>query len=339
MKYEVIFCIFALVLTAGVVGAFAWALLGHSKGGRAEEARTADNLAGLREEYAHLAEQQAAGRLTQAAFAEREDELALRVLEETEETKDSADPSQVRKDADNARTSLITTAAVAVMIPATAVGAYLWYGDFSALDERAVEQVRLAAQAAKSERDMQGTMASLEKAVQSNKDNLEAWELLAEQYNATGNLSQAAIAFENVVRLAPKNANAWAELADLTIALNPSDLLKAGEIAEKALAVDPWHQKGLMIGAAAAFERGDYAHAAVLFDRLRKQIPAGNEVHDALTQQIEMTLAAGGLKAIPKDDVGEKPETDLEKMMKLGGGMQQAPERGQDGVGLNPLKR
>lgn len=339
MKYEVIFCIFALVLTAGVVGAFAWALLGHSKGGRAEEARTADNLAGLREEYAHLVEQQAAGRLTQAAFAEREDELALRVLEETEETKDSADPSQVRKDADNARTSLITTAAVAVMIPATAVGAYLWYGDFSALDERAVEQVRLAAQVAKSERDMQGTMASLEKAVQSNKDNLEAWELLAEQYNATGNLSQAAIAFENVVRLAPKNANAWAELADLTIALNPSDLLKAGEIAEKALAVDPWHQKGLMIGAAAAFERGDYAHAAVLFDRLRKQIPAGNEVHDALTQQIEMTLAAGGLKAIPKDDVGEKPETDLEKMMKLGGGMQQAPERGQDGVGLNPLKR
>lgn len=339
MKYEVIFCIFALVLTAGVVGAFAWALLGHSKGGRAEEARTADNLAGLREEYAHLVEQQAAGRLTQAVFAEREEELALRVLEETEETKDSADPSQVRKDADNARTSLITTAAVAVMIPATAVGAYLWYGDFSALDERAVEQVRLAAQAAKSERDMQGTMASLEKAVQSNKDNLEAWELLAEQYNATGNLSQAAIAFENVVRLAPKNANAWAELADLTIALNPSDLLKAGEIAEKALAVDPWHQKGLMIGAAAAFERGDYAHAAVLFDRLRKQIPAGNEVHDALTQQIEMTLAAGGLKAIPKDDVGEKPETDLEKMMKLGGGMQQAPERGQDGVGLNPLKR
>lgn len=339
MKYEVIFCIFALVLTAGVVGAFAWALLGHSKGGRAEEARTADNLAGLREEYAHLVEQQAAGRLTQAAFAEREEELALRVLEETEETKDSADPSQVRKDADNARTSLITTAAVAVMIPATAVGAYLWYGDFSALDERAVEQVRLAAQAAKSERDMQGTMASLEKAVQSNKDNLEAWELLAEQYNATGNLSQAAIAFENVVRLAPKNANAWAELADLTIALNPSDLLKAGDIAEKALAVDPWHQKGLMIGAAAAFERGDYAHAAVLFDRLRKQIPAGNEVHDALTQQIEMTLAAGGLKAIPKDDVGEKPETDLEKMMKLGGGMQQAPERGQDGVGLNPLKR
>jgi len=339
MKYEVIFCIFALVLTAGVVGAFAWALLGHSKGGRAEEARTADNLAGLREEYAHLVEQQAAGRLTQAAFAEREEELALRVLEETEETKDSADPSQVRKDADNARTSLITTAAVAVMIPATAVGAYLWYGDFSALDERAVEQVRLAAQAAKSERDMQGTMASLEKAVQSNKDNLEAWELLAEQYNATGNLSQAAIAFENVVRLAPKNANAWAELADLTIALNPSDLLKAGEMAEKALAVDHWHQKGLMIGAAAAFERGDYAHAAVLFDRLRKQIPAGNEVHDALTQQIEMTLAAGGLKAIPKDDVGEKPETDLEKMMKLGGGMQQAPERGQDGVGLNPLKR
>ena len=339
MKYEVIFCVFALVLTVGVVAVFAWALLGRSKDGRAEETRTADNLAGLREEYAHLLEQKVSGRLTDAAFADREEELALRVIEETEGVGMDATGVKTTNAADNARTALITTAAVAVMIPATTVGAYLWYGDFSALDERAIEQVRVAAQAAKSERDMQGTLASLEKAVQSNKDNLEAWELLAEQYNATGNLEQASIAFENVTRLAPKNANAWAELADLTIALNPSDLVKAGDMAEHALAVDPWHQKGLMIAAAASFEKGDYARAAVLFDRLRKQIPEGNEVHDALSQQIEMTLSAGGLTSIPKDDVGEKPETDLEKMMKLGGGMQQAPERGQDGVGLNPLKR
>lgn len=335
MKYEIIFCIVALALTLGVIGLFAWALLSERADGRAEEERTADNLAGLREEYAHLVGQRDAGRIDDRAFAEREEELALRVLEETA----PAPERRSRGSADGERVQLVTAVAVAVMIPATTVGAYLWYGDFSALDERAVEQVRLSAQAAKSERDMAGTVASLEEAVKGNRDNLEAWELLAEQYNATGNLGQAAIAYENVTRLAPDNAKAWAELADLTIALNPEDLARAGEYAARALKADPWEQKALMIGAAAAFEAGDYARSAVYFNRLLKQIPEGNEVHEALRQQLEMTLRAGGLTEVPHDEAGEKPETDLEKMMKLGGGMPAAPESGEDGVGLNPLKR
>ena len=55
-----------------------------------------------------------------------------------------------------------------------------------------------------------------------------------------------------------------------------------------------------------------------------------------------MTLHAGGLKDVPLDPVGRKPETDMAKMMKMGGGMSAAPERGADGtdgVGLNPLGR
>jgi len=52
-----------------------------------------------------------------------------------------------------------------------------------------------------------------------------------------------------------------------------------------------------------------------------------------------MTLDAGGLKSVPPDPAGKKPESDLDKMMKMGGGMSAAPEMGEDGVGLNPLKR
>ena len=214
-----------------------------------------------------------------------------------------------------------------------------WYGDFSSLDEKAIEQIRTTREQARSERNMTETVASLEASVEKNRDNLEAWEILAEQYNATGNLSQAELAYENVTRLAPKNANAWVELADIKIALDPSSLVKAGELARKALEIDPWHQKALMIGAAAAFEEGDYKNSAIYFNRLLTQIPEGNEVHDALAQQLQMTLDAGGLKSVPPDPAGKKPESDLDKMMKMGGGMSAAPEMGEDGVGLNPLKR
>ena len=91
---------------------------------------------------------------------------------------------------------------------------------------------------------------------------------------------------------------------------------------------------GLMTGAAASFEKGDYGMCAILFNRLRSQMPSGNEIYDALSQQIDMALQMGGLKEIPKDPVPPKPESDVDKMMKLG--MPPAPEAGADGVGLLP---
>ncbi|MDO5532138.1 c-type cytochrome biogenesis protein CcmI [Sutterella sp.] len=333
MKYEIIFCVFAILLMASVIGLFAWRLLSGRSDPTREWQRTEENLAGLKDEYERNRTLLAAGKVTQKEFSEREEELALRVIEETA----SEETTAAKKDSESF--PLLTAAAVAIIIPATAIGAYLWYGDFSALDEKAIEQVRMTRERVNSQRNMAETVQSLEASVQKNRDNLEAWEILAEQYNATGNLSQAQMAYENVTRLNPKNANAWAELADITIAIDPSQLVRAGEIAAKALEIDPWHQKGLMIGAAASFEKGDYAQSAIYFERLRKQIPEGNEVYDALTAQIEMTLQAGGLSAVPPDPVGAKPESDLDKMMKMGGGMTAAPERGQDGVGLNPLQR
>ena len=92
-----------------------------------------------------------------------------------------------------------------------------------------------------------------------------------------------------------------------------------------------------MIGAAAAFEKADYAGAAILFNRLRSQIPSGNEVHDALSQQIDIALQMGGLDKVPQDPVPPKPESDIDKMMKLG--MPAAPEAGADGVGLLPKRQ
>lgn len=332
MKYEIIFCVLAILLMAGVIGLFAWRLLSGKANKEGEWTRTAENIASLRDEYDHIVELRKAGRIADKDFREREDELALRVIDETA-------PETAEKHRNVEHFPLVTAAALAVIIPATSIGAYLWYGDFSSLDEKAIEQIRTTREQARSERNMTETVASLEASVEKNRDNLEAWEILAEQYNATGNLSQAELAYENVTRLAPKNANAWAELADIKIALDPSNLMKAGELAAKALEIDPWHQKALMIGAAASFEKGDYRNSAIYFNRLLQQIPEGNEVHDALAQQLQMTLDAGELKAVPPDPAGKKPESDLDKMMKMGGGMSAAPEMGEDGVGLNPLKR
>lgn len=330
MSHQVIFSIVAVVLTVIVIGIFAGLLLCSSRK-KESDAALRESLGELKDEYAHAQDLLKSGEISAEEFADREEELALRVLEESAPTTEARERTVANLPA-------VTTAACAVFISAVTVGAYLWQGDFSALDERAIEQVRMTKEAVKSQRNMAQTVTQLEKAVESNRDNLEAWELLAEQYASTGNLSQAALAYENVTRLNPKDAKAWTELADLTIALDPNDLVKAGDLAGKALAIDPWDQKGLMIGAAAAFEKGDYAQSAVFFSRLLKQIPEGNEVHDALQQQLEMTLQAGNLKEVPADTVGEKPKTDLDRMMELGGGAAPGADlAGDQGSGKGPF--
>ena len=188
MKYEIIFCIVAILLMAGVIGLFAWRLLSGKSNKEGEWTRTAENIASLRDEYDHLVELRKAGRVSDKDFFDREDELALRVIDETA-------PETAEKHRNVEHFPLVTAAALAVIIPATSIGAYLWYGDFSSLDEKAIEQIRTTREQARSERNMTETVASLEASVEKNRDNLEAWEILAEQYNATGNLSQAELAY------------------------------------------------------------------------------------------------------------------------------------------------
>lgn len=329
MTYQIIFVLIALAMTAAAAGLFAWRLMAGRDNPEREWRRVEENVAALRYEYDRLKSLKAAGRLSETDFKDREHELALRVIDET---------ASEGSGADRASKSLpgATAAVVFLVMAATSAGGYLYLGDFSSMDEKAIEQVKLTQAQAKAERGLAQTAVELEKAVQKDKDNLEAWEILAGQYNETGNLSQAQIAYENVVRLNPKDANAWAELADIRIALGDGQI-SAGvkEAAAKCLALDPYHQKGLMIGAAVAFDEGDYKQSAILFSRLRAQIPQGNEIYDALTEQMNMAVKMGGLGAVPKDPLPPKPETDMEKMMRMGQPM--APQAGQDGVGLNPM--
>lgn len=330
MKYEIIFCLIGLALLCGALGLFAWRLLAGRSDPKREWARTEENVAGLCYEYQRAKTLHAAGKLSDADFADRENELALRVIDETK-------PETATQRQQSKSLPAATILALCIVIPASSIGLYMYYGDFSSLDEKAVEQVRLTALQAKAQTNMAETVATLEESVKKNKDNLEAWEILADQYNETGNLEQARLAYENVVRLDPKNANAYAELADVLIALGQGALSPEIEkYAEKCIELDPYHQKGLMIGAAVAFNNGKYEKSAIYFNRLLQQIPSGNEVHDALQQQLEMVLHMGNLKEVPKDPIPPKPETSAEKMIRLGGGMPAAPEKGDDGVGLLP---
>lgn len=74
-----------------------------------------------------------------------------------------------------------------VLAVGAGAGIYLYLGDYSALGDKAVAQIEAARNANVAQKSFDDSIAVLERAVAGNKDrdNLEAWSILAENYYNT----------------------------------------------------------------------------------------------------------------------------------------------------------
>lgn len=98
------------------------------------------------------------GTIDEAAFEEEANRLAGTLVDDLAETSDARAP----------QTSVLlwgTLLALIVAIPAGGAGLYLRYGDYSALDDRAVAQIDAVKTEEERARSMGETMAVLEEAV------------------------------------------------------------------------------------------------------------------------------------------------------------------------------
>ena len=131
---------------------------------------------------------------------------------------------------------------------------------------------------------------------------------------------------------------ALAELADLLVAVSDGQLTdEAGAYAKRALEIDPYNQKALIVGGAFAFDRADWKEAVILFNRLKAQFPEDDEVAMALDHNVKMAMSYGKMTEAPKDPVPPKPN-DMKMMRMLdegkNGGMGGMPSMGgMPGVG------
>ncbi len=313
LNLEIVFGIIAAVLTLAVVGLFARALLGRRNSPEVELKRLEENVEVLQDEYRRLEEKRAEGGISAEAFEARERELCLRVLDEIEPEA----PLKERQGKIAGQVPFATALTALVAIPAVTVGLYLTYGDFSSLAPKAQEQIEMVRAMNVAEANMLQNVARLEESVKKNPDRLEAWEILADHYNQQGDLARAKEAYEHVVRLDPKNVVALAELADLLVAVSDGQLTdEAGAYAKRALEIDPYNQKALIVGGAFAFDRADWKEAVILFNRLKAQFPEDDEVAQALDHNVKMAMSYGKMTEAPKDPVPPKPD-DMNMMRML----------------------
>ena len=197
------------------------------------------------------------------------------------------------------------------LLPIAAFGIYFWLGNPSALMAMAEAQASAKMDGGHEQgqgHDMAQLLKQIEAKVKANPKDGQGWVMLGRTYSALERWKEAADAYQEAIKLMPKDANALSSLAEVLAIANNRDL--DGEpmkLVRQALALDPSDSKALELAAIAAFQDEHYQEAIDYFTRLHSQMPPGSpEAQDIQRAIQEAERRAGGNKTAKLDNLSEQ---------------------------------
>ena len=181
-----------------------------------------------------------------------------------------------------------TAVAVTLAVPACGLAIYLWLGSPHALDPRAQSprvtaggieraQPRDTSGGAETAPDVEAMVDSLAAKLAADPANAGGWLLLARSRMVQERFDEAVVAFEHAHGLLgddPSLLADWAE-AQATLAGNRFPESALGRL-DRALEIDPDHEKALWLGGFAAAQHGRVGVAIARWERLLARQPPGS---------------------------------------------------------------
>ena len=275
------------------------------------------NLAIYREQIRELDRDLAAGTLSREQWERDRDELARRMLEDVP-------PEAAAPAASTGGLARIAPALVlAALFPIAAALIYTQVGAPGALDAAAVGSAAPHAGPEFTKEQVDEMLAQLATRLKAEPDNVEGWVLLGRSYSALGRFAEASTALRRAVELKGDDPGLLADYADV-LAMSTGQRLEGEPLRaiEKALAIDPDHQKALALAGTAAYERGDFPGAVKRWERLLKTVPPASEGARSIQASIDEARARAGLPAPP----ASKPPANDREVARVGGLVSLAPE-------------
>jgi len=247
------------------------------RGSKSSVSRPEANLSIYRDQLRELDADLAAGTLAQADYERARREIEARLLEDVALAPEPAP----------ARGGRALVAAIAVAIPAAALGVYLLVGSPGALSLQSEHQMNA--------QQLEAMVERLAARLRENPDDVEGWKLLGRSYGALGRFPEAVDAYVKAATRAPRDAQILADLADV-LAMSRGQRLQGEpeKLVLRALELDPQNLKALALAGTAAFERKDFAAAVRYWQRMLPLVAAGSE--DARSIQASIAEAQSFLK-------------------------------------------
>lgn len=258
------------------------------------------NLAALRSQRQEIESDVAHGVLAPEAKEEALAELVTRASE------DLGAPAEANTTAP-AR-SWPAAIAFAILVPACALGLYLWVGLPAALDPKVAAGA--SPPGAFGDHQMEELVTQLAQKVRERPDDVQGWSLLARSYNAMGRTKEALDAYAHLAKIAPNDPQVLADYAD-ALALSRGKNLSGepAEIVQRALRIDPNHPKSLALAGTVSLNEGRFAESVAYWERLYRTLPPDSqdlqEIRNIIEDVRSRSAAAG--KPLPPSKVASGP--------------------------------
>jgi cytochrome c-type biogenesis protein CcmH len=252
------------------------------------------NIAIYRDQMLELDADLAAGKLASDEYAKARAELEARLL---------ADVDASGAQAPAERGGRGTAVLVGVAVPLAALAVYFAVGSPAAVGGRAAQDSISAAQ-------VETMVARLGARLRENPDDAEGWKMLGRSYAVLGRFGEAVDAYTKAVLRAPRDAQLLADFAD-ALAMSRGQSLQGEpeKLVLRALEIDPTNLKALALAGTAAFERGEFARAADVWERMLGSVPPDSEdARDIRDNVAEARQRAAAPAAVLRGTVRIAPE-------------------------------
>ena len=143
----------------------------------------------------------------------------------------------------------------------------------------------------------QQAIADLRRELDAHPNDADGWSTLGQAYAALQQPADAADAFAHALKLRPDDADllvAWAEADSMASPQHTINDLARARL-QRAVMINPEHQRGLWLLGISDFQRGRYADAVAVWQRLLPLLPAGSQIAQAVSQQVALAQSRGGL--------------------------------------------
>jgi cytochrome c-type biogenesis protein CcmH len=258
-----------------------------------EAERREANVLVYKDQYRELEADLKSGLIGEPQYEAEKEEIERRLLEDVADKSEAISETPTRNS---------FAYAVAAFIPIGAIIFYIVVGNPKAIDSATAPATMPATTSqppgAMQQQQIAANIEKLAARMKQNPNDAQGWLMLARSYLMQERFSDAAGAFEHLTTLTPKDANAWADYGEALALANSQNLAgKPTEAINRALEIDPKHQKALDLAGSAAFQAGDYKKAIDYWEKLLKILPAGSQELKSITQQITKTKELAAAKA------------------------------------------
>lgn len=268
-------------------------LLRNSKAERSKAARREINLAVYRDQMKDLQAERSSTQLSQEQFLASKLELETRAAEDAlAEEERTATPVASRR----------LGFTLAAVLPAAAIGLYVWLGNPAALTAMAEGPNNPAMRTEPTEADILQMIQQIEAQAQANPTDSQLWEALGTANAMMARWPQALQAYQKAFELLPTKASVLSGYAE-ALAMT-SNLVLAGRpiaLANMALQADPNDRKGLELAGIHAFQSEDFAQTVAFLDRLQKLLqpdtPYAQEIAQMRGEAQRLAQLSGGPQA------------------------------------------